>query len=288
MWTCPSCRTTNGADAMVCPSCGRPREDQIATAVPGTLTGEPDAPHVGDYSTIEKKIHRMRLRKDLIFRWSRIIGLATFLTTIVLIVILVFPHLKSQKSLTDVFAEVAGIALFAAVFGSVVGLVGGVAVAVLRPILIALFRSPEEFEREFGPVSRPREDQSATAVPGAPTGEPDAPHVGDYSTIEKKIRRVRIRKDMVARWAVLFGVAGFVTSFILLAVFLPAEDGFGRRMELAIGGAAVISLVGAVIGAAIACMLEMLRPISVALLSSPEAFEREFGPVSNPRKDNKQ
>ena len=124
------------------------------------MAAPPDE-RLGDYSVLEKKVRRMRLRKDLILRWSTIIGLTTFLTTIVLIVVLVFPHLKSQKSLHDVFAEVAGIGLFAAVFGSVVGLVGGVAVAVLRPILIALFRSPEEFEREYGPTSRPPQENNS-------------------------------------------------------------------------------------------------------------------------------
>ena len=56
-----------------------------------------------------------------------------------------------------------------------------------------------------------------------------------------------------------------------------------------------VALVGVVvagmemgIGAGAAGAVEMLRPICVALFSSPEAFEREFGPVSNPRKDNKQ
>jgi hypothetical protein len=161
MWNCPSCRTGNAAAALVCRSCERVREGQIAAEpLEAAEVAAPANERLGDYSVLKQKVRRMRLRKDLILRWSRIIGLATFLTTIVLIVILGFPHLKSQKSLADVFVEVAGIGLFAAVFGSVVGLVGGVAVAVLRPILIALFRSPEEFEKEYGSTSRPQQENN--------------------------------------------------------------------------------------------------------------------------------
>src|SRR6266508_6650752 len=145
MWTCSSCRTANGADAMVCPSCGRPRENQIATAAPGVPTGEPAAERVGDYSTIEKKIRRARIRRDVVNRWAWRCGLAAFITWLVLCVVF-FPPGAAFGRLND--EEAIGFVIVFGLIAAAIGMAFGAAVSgaveMLRPIYVALFRSPEE------------------------------------------------------------------------------------------------------------------------------------------------
>src|SRR5437899_2406855 len=130
MWTCPSCRTPNAADAVVCRSCERHRDDQIATGPAEAAT--PDAPavgRVGDYSAIEEKVRRVRLRSDEIARWSRILGVIAFIATIVFSVAIASLNMKvGERSLANMIGWAIEVGLAAAVIGMVVGMVGGVAV----------------------------------------------------------------------------------------------------------------------------------------------------------------
>jgi len=97
----------------------------------------------------------------VIARWARGFAVAAFIPGIVIGVV-VFPAVDAtgERNFGTAIVFIVWTGVAAALTGMVVGAVSAVAAGMLRPIYIALFRSPEEFEREFGPTSRPRKEDN--------------------------------------------------------------------------------------------------------------------------------
>jgi hypothetical protein len=146
LWCCPKCGTI--ANGPACSACGRPR---------GARMEAPDSSQpAGPYADIHWKIQRSRFTEDLSERWTwrgaRIGALTALLLGILWGVVLSLPS-RGKVGLTwgkviggTVTMFLGGGLLLSVLFA----VVGKFLATVVRPIVVAIFCSPERFEREYG------------------------------------------------------------------------------------------------------------------------------------------
>jgi hypothetical protein len=157
------------------------------------------------------------------------------------------------------------------------GISAGVAIifgTAIRPIVIAIFWSPQRFEREYGPASEP-----------APTLD------AAYSQIERKVQSANLVRDEAVWWArcgalvgLLFGIV--ISPAITIATLLD-QPLFGSGRPLT-GGELLTVLVPmtvfvfpVVFGCGAVLAMCLCKPIVIAVFGSVEQFERKYGTVGS-------
>jgi len=123
-------------------------------------------------------------------------------------------------------------------------------------------------------------------VPG-PLCPSDAtgPRLGDYTQLDEKIRRARLRRDRMWAWGKWGALVGGLVWLVFLGVmgFLvgaskagtPRENGLDA-VALLLGLAPFAVMWAGAVGASVGALIDLVRPIYLALLD-PKQFEREYG-----------
>jgi hypothetical protein len=84
---------------------------------------------------------------------------------------------------------------------------------------------------------------------------------------------------------IAFCITAFSTQ-LLIGRFIPTD--LGNLLTFMLTGSFVCFLIGGTLGAALAVVVDTLRPLFIALFCSTERFEREFGPSSTPSSQSEQ
>jgi hypothetical protein len=172
VWTCPGCGTTAQEHQAACGVCGLPRDGARKGDRTDTAPGEADGgENLVAPAEIARKVRRARLvrdpGRDLMRRGFRVGFLVGGFFSAVLIGLFLYrwftdPNAARRMSFELLFLTCVLLTALVCPFVCCIGalLLGGL----LKPIFTALFASPEEFERQYGPSgtqpNRPRHRSS--------------------------------------------------------------------------------------------------------------------------------
>jgi hypothetical protein len=119
----------------------------------------------------------------------------------------------------------------------------------------------------------------------SPPTDAAEPRLGDYSQLEGKIRRSRLRRDRMwawGKWGALVGGLGWLLFVGILALIVGAgKAGTPRdnRLEavlLLLGRTPIAVVFAGAAGASGGALIDLVRPIYLALFDAKQ-FEREYG-----------
>lgn len=165
MPSCEQCGTRIEAGDRLCPACAHHGDPPPARQTVGRT-----APSLLPLTEIQTKIKQLRFIGDgrnWWARWGVFVGAPVGMVVAGVVLATQIATAVSSASAAPGVGAIAqwlAAAVIAALAGAGVGALSGVIVALLiwsllsfiKPVLVALFRDPAQFEREYGPASIPK------------------------------------------------------------------------------------------------------------------------------------